>query len=44
MGSAAGGFVAGPKALVETLRQRSHGDGVINTADIERLREELARA
>jgi len=27
----------GPPARVETLRRRSHGDGVINTASIERL-------
>jgi transposase-like protein len=36
----------GPPARVETLRRRSQGDGVINTADIERLhapfRERLA--
>src|SRR5437867_2730946 len=36
----------GPPARVETLRRRSHGDGVINTAYIERLnatfRERLA--
>ena len=39
-------IVAGTPARVETLRRRSHGDGVINTADIERLhatfRERLA--
>jgi hypothetical protein len=39
-------LVDGPPARVETLRRRSHGDGVINTADIERLnatfRERLA--
>jgi transposase-like protein len=29
--------VDGPPARVETLRRRSHGDGGINTADIERL-------
>lgn len=39
-------IVDGTPARVETLRRRSHGDGVINTADIERLnatfRERLA--
>jgi transposase-like protein len=39
-------LVAGPPARVETLRRRSQGDGVIHTADIERLnatfRERLA--
>jgi transposase-like protein/IS1 family transposase len=39
-------IVEGTPARVETLRRRSHGDGVINTADIERLnatfRERLA--
>jgi len=30
-------MVDGTPARVETLRRRSHGDGVINTADIERL-------
>src|SRR6266446_5316597 len=30
-------IVEGPPARVETLRRRSHGDGVINTAYIERL-------
>ena len=39
-------IVAGPPARVETLRRRSQGDGVINTAYIERLnatfRERLA--
>src|SRR5215475_12790118 len=39
-------IVAGTPARVETLRHRSHGDEVINTADIERLhatfRERLA--
>ena len=39
-------IVAGTPARVETLRRRSHGDGVINTAYIERLnatfRERLA--
>jgi transposase-like protein len=39
-------MVAGTPARVETLRRRSQGDGVINTADIERLnatfRERLA--
>jgi hypothetical protein len=39
-------LVDGPPARVETLRRRSHGDGVINTASIERLhatfRERLA--
>ena len=39
-------IVAGTPARVATLRRRSHGDGVINTADIERLnatfRERLA--
>jgi transposase-like protein len=39
-------MVAGPPARVETLRRRSQGDGVINTAYIERLnatfRERLA--
>jgi transposase-like protein len=39
-------LVAGTPARVETLRRRSQGDGVINTADIERLnatfRERLA--
>jgi transposase-like protein/IS1 family transposase len=39
-------IVAGTPARVETLRHRSHGDGVINTAYIERLnatfRERLA--
>src|SRR3989442_4315615 len=30
-------IVDGTPARVETLRRRSHGDGVINTADIERL-------
>jgi hypothetical protein len=39
-------IVAGTPARVETLRRRSQGDGVINTADIERLnatfRERLA--
>ena len=39
-------LVDGTPARVETLRHRSHGDGVINTADIERLnatfRERLA--
>jgi hypothetical protein len=39
-------MVDGPPARVETLRRRSHGDGVINTAYIERLnatfRERLA--
>src|SRR5918996_1245026 len=39
-------IVDGTPARVETLRHRSHGDGVINTADIERLhatfRERLA--
>jgi transposase-like protein len=30
-------IVDGTPARVETLRHRSHGDGVINTADIERL-------
>jgi hypothetical protein len=29
-------IVAGPPARVETRRRRSQGDGVINTADIER--------
>jgi transposase-like protein len=31
-------IVAGTRARVETLRRRSPGDGVINTADIERLK------
>jgi hypothetical protein len=39
-------IVDGPPARVETLRRRSHGEGVINTASIERLnatfRERLA--
>jgi hypothetical protein len=39
-------IVAGTPVRVETLRRRSQGDGVINTADIERLnatfRERLA--
>jgi len=39
-------IIAGTPACVETLRRRSQGDGVINTADIERLnatfRERLA--
>lgn len=39
-------IVQGTPARVETLRRRAHGDGVINTADIERLhatfRERLA--
>ena len=39
-------MVDGTPARVETLRRRSHGDGVINTADMERLnatfRERLA--
>ena len=39
-------IVEGTPARVETLRRRSHGDGVINTAYIERLnatfRERLA--
>ena len=39
-------IVDGTPARVETLRRRSHGEGVINTADIERLnatfRERLA--
>jgi IS1 family transposase len=30
-------MVDGTPARVETLRRRSQGDGVINTADIERL-------
>jgi hypothetical protein len=38
--------VDGTPARVETLRRRAHGDGVLNTADIERLnatfRERLA--
>jgi hypothetical protein len=38
--------IAGTPARVETLRRRSQGDGVINTADLERLnatfRERLA--
>jgi hypothetical protein len=39
-------IVDGTPARVETLRRRSHGDGVLNTADIERrnatFRERLA--
>lgn len=39
-------IVAGTSARVEALRRRAHGDGVINTADSERLnatfRERLA--
>jgi hypothetical protein len=30
-------MIDGPPARVETLRRRSHGEGVINTADIKRL-------